>query len=97
MVDWVETSWGPADLDVAHAPTYLAMLHGAEAGDRFVHACRRRTGERPDENVMDIVGYLPDPAKVVQPWRDSGLPISDDLARHRLEQRLGDVLRAQTT
>lgn len=103
VVDWVETSWGPADLDVAHAATYLAMLHGAEAGARFAHAYRRRTGERLDEeafrfwNVMDIVGYLPDPAKVVQPWRDSGRPISDDLARHRLEQRLGDVLRAQTT
>jgi aminoglycoside phosphotransferase (APT) family kinase protein len=103
VVDWVETSWGPADLDVAHAANYLAMLHGAEAGTRFAHAYRRRTGARLDEeafrywNVMDIVGYLPDPAKVVQPWRDSGRPISDDLARHRLEQRLGDVLRAQTT
>ncbi|GAA1650756.1 phosphotransferase family protein [Actinoplanes couchii] len=100
VVDWVETSWGPADLDVAHAATYLAMLHGIEASIRFTDAYRRRTGDRSDEeqcrywNVLDIVGYLPDPVKVVQPWRDSGLDITDDLARRRLEQRLEHVLRA---
>ncbi|WP_327030426.1 aminoglycoside phosphotransferase family protein [Micromonospora sp. NBC_01740] len=100
VVDWVETSWGPATLDVAHAATYLAMLHGVEAGARFTNAYRRRADDRHDEdecrywNVMDIVGYLPDPVKVVQPWRDSGLSISDDLARSRLEQRLEHVLRA---
>lgn len=26
VVDWVETSWGPADLDVAHCSTALALL-----------------------------------------------------------------------
>ena len=41
---------------------------------------------------MDVVGYLPDPTKVVQPWRDQGLEITDELARARLEQRLADVL-----
>jgi aminoglycoside phosphotransferase (APT) family kinase protein len=98
VVDWVETSWGPAELDVAHAATYLAMLHGAEAGARFADAYGRRTGGRHGEearywNVMDIVGYLPDPAKVVHPWRDSGRHIDDDVARSRLEQRLDYVLR----
>ena len=100
VVDWVETSWGPADLDVAHAATYLAMLHGVEAAARFTHAYRRRADDRHSDdqfrywNVMDIVGYLPDPVKVVQPWRDAGRNISDELARNRLEQRLEHVLRA---
>lgn len=100
VVDWVETSWGPADLDVAHAATYLAMLHGLEASTRFTDAYRRRCDRCRDEeefrywNVMDIVGYLPDPVKVAQPWRDCGLHISDDLARRRLEQRLEYVLGA---
>jgi aminoglycoside phosphotransferase (APT) family kinase protein len=35
VVDWVETSWGPADLDVAHCRTALALLHGVDAADRF--------------------------------------------------------------
>ncbi len=98
VVDWVETSWGPADLDVAHAATYLSMLHGVEAAASFIGVYRRRAGEHHDEdefrywNVLDIVGYLPDPAKVVQPWRDSGVDIGDDLARSRLEHRLEQVL-----
>jgi aminoglycoside phosphotransferase (APT) family kinase protein len=97
VVDWVETSWGPAALDVAHACTYLAMLHGVDAADRFADAYRRRAGGRGDEDefryweVMDVVGYLPDPAKVVQPWRDGGLDISDGLACRRLEERLEQV------
>ncbi|SNY66392.1 phosphotransferase family protein [Paractinoplanes atraurantiacus] len=87
VVDWVEASWGPAHLDVAHAATYLAMLHGLEAAIEFSpHADEYWT-------VMDVVGYLPDPAKVAQPWRDCGLDVSDDLARRRLDQWLGHVLR----
>jgi aminoglycoside phosphotransferase (APT) family kinase protein len=35
VVDWVETSWGPADLDVAHCATNLALLYGADAGIAF--------------------------------------------------------------
>ncbi|MGH3392350.1 MAG: hypothetical protein ACRDOO_26060 [Actinomadura sp.] len=31
VVDWVETSWGPADLDVAHCSTALALLYGTQA------------------------------------------------------------------
>jgi hypothetical protein len=34
VVDWVETSWGPADLDVAHCSTNLVLLHGVPAGIR---------------------------------------------------------------
>jgi aminoglycoside phosphotransferase (APT) family kinase protein len=103
VVDWVETSWGPAELDVAHCATYLAMLHGPEAAERFVAAygpgpvdpeatSRVRGGERGYWHVMDVVGYLPDPGKVVQPWRDQGVALSDEAARTRLERRLADVL-----
>lgn len=100
VVDWVETSWGPAGLDVAHCTTYLAMLHGPDAADAFVSAYREHTdGFRDDPGdqrywqVMDIVGYLPDPSKVVQPWRELGRQISDQLARTRLEQHLASVLQ----
>ncbi|HEX8346915.1 MAG TPA: aminoglycoside phosphotransferase family protein [Actinoplanes sp.] len=102
VVDWVETSWGPAGLDVAHAATYLAMLHGGDAAEMFVEAYRRRTDAALDGdgqrhwNLMDIVGYLPDPSKVAQPWRDVGRAVSDELARARLEQRLAAVLQPPT-
>ncbi|MGO4756946.1 phosphotransferase family protein, partial [Streptomyces sp. 2MCAF27] len=32
VVDWAGTSWGPADLDVAHCSTNLALLHGPAWG-----------------------------------------------------------------
>lgn len=44
VVDWVETSWGPADLDVAHCCTYLALRVGLEAVDAFRAAYRRAGG-----------------------------------------------------
>ncbi|XVV17021.1 phosphotransferase family protein [Actinoplanes sp. CA-131856] len=91
VVDWVEASWGPADLDVAHAATYLAMLHGMAAATAFTDACAPRA-ETSYWTVMDIVGYLPDPAKVAQPWRDCGLTVTDDRARHRLEEWLAAAL-----
>lgn len=98
VVDWVETSWGPAGLDVAHTANNLAMLHGTEAATRFTSAYHRLTGDPRGEedhrywNVMDIVGYLPDPVKVAQPWREHGREISDDLARSRLEERLAQFV-----
>ena len=94
VVDWVETSWGPAELDVAHAATYLAMLHGPDVATAFVERCLPGSlgDARRYWHVMDVVGYLPDPVKVAQPWREQGIDVSDDLARARLEQRLADVL-----
>ena len=98
VVDWVETSWGPRALDVAHCTTYLAMLHGPEAGRRFAEIHGRLSGEPADGeeqrywDVMDVVGYLPDPKKVVQPWRDLGRDVTDELGRERLEEHLATVL-----
>ncbi|MBM2615772.1 aminoglycoside phosphotransferase family protein [Actinoplanes sp. LDG1-06] len=89
VVDWVETSWGPAELDVAHAATSLAMLHGVEAAERFTASIGDGTRFW---HVMDIVGFLPDQAKVVRPWRDAGVAVSETVARRRLEERLASVV-----
>lgn len=100
VVDWVETSWGPRGLDVAHCTTYLAMLHGVETAHRFARIYRElaQDSEDPREqrywDVMDVVGYLPDPVKVVQPWRDLGRDITDELTRERLEEHLMSLLGA---
>jgi aminoglycoside phosphotransferase (APT) family kinase protein len=89
VVDWVETSWGPADLDVAHCRTALAMLHGIPAADRFRAAYLRAGGQLggdPYWDVIDAVGFLPDPEKVAAPWRMAGrTDLTADVARRRLE------------
>ena len=87
VVDWVETSIGPAWLDVAHCCTNIAIGHGSDAADRFAAAYVARTGREPQPyfDVMDIVGFLPPPGR-------DGF-ITDAGERRRLEERLRTVLR----
>lgn len=86
IVDWVETSTGPAWLDVAHCSSNLALRHGSEVGQRFAAAYTRVTGveREPYWDVMDIVGFLPPPGRP---------PMFDDPAQlARLEEHLARVL-----
>ena len=86
VVDWVETSWGPAWLDVAHFRTNLVLTHGTEVADRFAATYTRLTGREPQPyfDVMDIVGLLPSPGRV--PF------VSDPAQQRRLEEHLVTVL-----
>lgn len=69
LVDWAEASWGPPDLDVAHACADLAMLHTVADVQTFRVAYARRGGRLdPDPAaaaywvIADVLGFLPDPA-----------------------------------
>ncbi|GAA2248539.1 alpha/beta fold hydrolase [Streptomyces indiaensis] len=79
VVDWVETSWGPADLDVAHCSTALALLHGPEYGlgfrERYEAQGGRLLADGPDHlywRLLDALAYVPDAAKLAGPWRELG-------------------------
>ncbi|MEU0393997.1 aminoglycoside phosphotransferase family protein [Streptomyces sp. NPDC006208] len=96
VVDWVETSWGPADLDVAHCSTALALLHGARAGmdfaDRYVAAGGTLTADPAAHlywRVLDALAFAPDAEKVAVPWRELGRA---DLAPSLLTARLEEYL-----
>ncbi len=82
LVDWVETSWGPAWLDVAHCATNIALDHGTEAAERFAAAYVARSGREPEPyfDVMDVVGFLPPPGRDAR--------ITDPDQQRRLEERL---------
>ncbi|GAA0313698.1 hypothetical protein GCM10010302_60980 [Streptomyces polychromogenes] len=78
VVDWVETSWGPADLDVAHCSTALALLYGVPAGmdfaDRYTAAGGSLT-DGPDHlywRLLDALAFAPEAEKVAVPWRTLG-------------------------
>ncbi|MFF3931467.1 phosphotransferase family protein [Streptomyces hirsutus] len=92
VVDWVETSWGPADLDVAHCSTALALLHGVPAGMRFADRYVAAGGTLAEEGtaplywrLLDALGFARDPEKVAVPWRELGRV---DLTTSVLTQRL---------
>ena len=87
VVDWVETSWGPAGLDVAHCRTHLAFTHGTAVADRFAEAYAEATARRepaPYWDVLDLVGWLPSPNRVAI--------VSGPDQQARLEEHLATVL-----
>ncbi|MFJ1831081.1 phosphotransferase family protein [Streptomyces sp. NPDC088178] len=92
VVDWVETSWGPADLDVAHCSTALALLHGVPEGMRFADRYVAAGGTLAKDGtahlywrLLDTLGFAPDAEKVAVPWRELGRV---DLTASVLTQRL---------
>ncbi|MET9700727.1 aminoglycoside phosphotransferase family protein [Streptomyces sp. NPDC006529] len=98
VVDWVETSWGPADLDVAHCSSALALLHGVPAGmcfaDRYAAAGGALAEDRADHlywRLLDALAFAPDAEKVAVPWRELG---RTDLTPEVLTGRLEEYLEA---
>ncbi|MFD9692604.1 phosphotransferase family protein [Kitasatospora sp. NPDC059088] len=98
VVDWVETSWGPTDLDVAHCSTALALLHGVETGLAFADAYERAGGTLTATGedhlywrLLDALAFAPDAEKVAVPWRELG---RTDLSTQLLSARLEEYVAA---
>ncbi|MFE0475720.1 alpha/beta fold hydrolase [Streptomyces sp. NPDC058947] len=100
VVDWVETSWGPADLDVAHCSTALALLFGAEYGlafrERYEEQGGRRLADGPEHlywRLLDALAYAPDAAKLAGPWRELGrTDLTPEVLGERLEAYVAGLL-----
>lgn len=101
VVDWVETSWGPADLDVAHCSTALALLHGPERGlefrERYEAHGGRDLADGPDHlywRLLDALHYCPDASNLAGPWRDLGRgDLTSAVLAERLEAYVDGLLR----
>ncbi|MFJ9468220.1 phosphotransferase family protein [Streptomyces caniferus] len=98
VVDWAATSWGPADLDVAHCSTNLALLHGPAWGLRFPEAYEEAGGvlaaaanERLYWRVRDGLACSEEVQQVVQSWRQAG---RTDLTMRTVEERLDAYVTA---
>ncbi|MFI6806205.1 alpha/beta fold hydrolase [Streptomyces luteogriseus] len=100
VVDWVETSWGPADLDVAHCSTALALLHGPECGlgfrERYEALGGRRLTDGPEHlywRLLDALAYVPDAARMAGPWRELGrTDLTPEVLGGRLEAYVTGLL-----
>jgi aminoglycoside phosphotransferase (APT) family kinase protein len=88
VVDWVETSTGPAWLDAAHAATNLALAFGPEPAWTFLERYAALTGRGLEKYwlVMDAVGFLPSPGR--EPMFGSPTELQ------RLDHWLHDLIRA---
>ncbi|MER5198379.1 phosphotransferase family protein [Streptomyces sp. NPDC002755] len=92
VVDWVQTSWGPADLDVAHCSTNLALLHGPAWGLRFAEAYEEAGGvpaasasERLYWRLLDVLAFAGGLRWVARPWQEAGRA---ELTTRAVEERL---------
>ncbi|MFE0253381.1 alpha/beta fold hydrolase [Streptomyces sp. NPDC059010] len=100
VVDWVETSWGPADLDVAHCSTALALLHGPEHGLGFRQRYEAHGGRPLADGrdhlywrLLDALAYSPDAAKLAAPWRELGrAELTPEVLGGRLAGYVGGLL-----
>nr|WP_232531564.1 aminoglycoside phosphotransferase family protein [Microlunatus antarcticus] len=100
LIDWAETSWGPSDLDVAHACSNFAMLHTVDDALAFAATYERRGGRLdPDLEArrywtgLDVLGFLPDPGPVVVALTRQRPDLDAEGVRHRLEDLLAVALR----
>jgi aminoglycoside phosphotransferase (APT) family kinase protein len=98
VVDWAATSWGPADLDVAHCSTNLALLHGPAWGLRFADAYEEAGGvlaaaasERLYWQVRDGLASSEEVQQVAQSWREAG---RTELTTRAVEERLDAYVTA---
>ncbi|WP_265446471.1 phosphotransferase family protein [Flexivirga meconopsidis] len=98
VVDWAAACWGPADLEVAHCATNLALLHGPAWGLRFVDAYERAGGALAAEPgarrywlVRDVLAASEELREISTPWRELGRP---ELTPYVLGERLSAYLRS---
>lgn len=87
VVDWVETSTGPAWLDACHAATALAVAADARSARDFLAAYTATTGRRGEQYwaLLDAVAYLPLPG---------GKPLFGEAAElARLDDWLVELMR----
>ncbi|WP_033215507.1 phosphotransferase family protein [Kitasatospora phosalacinea] len=98
VVDWAAAAWGPADLDVAHCSTNLALLHGPAWGLRFTEAYQEAGGvlaAAPDERlywqVRSPLAFSEEVEWVARPWQEAG---RTELTARAVEERLDAYLVA---
>lgn len=85
-------SWGPADLDVVHCSTDLALLHSPAWGMRFAEAYEEAgralataASERLYWRARDGPAFSEEVQLVSQPWREAGRA---ELTTRAVEERL---------
>ncbi|MFC8495588.1 MULTISPECIES: phosphotransferase family protein [unclassified Streptomyces] len=92
VVDWSQPSWGPADLDVAHCSTNLALLHDPSWGLRFAGAYEEAGGtlaSKPGERLYWLVRDALACSEEVDLWAQAYQAAGrTDLTTSVLERRL---------
>ena len=96
VIDWINASWGPPEIDVGHCRKDLSIVFGVETADRFLQAYRSLTGadHHPYWDLLCLLdsGFLSG-SGIFEGWAELGLKgLTPRLMRQRLDEYVRSVL-----
>jgi aminoglycoside phosphotransferase (APT) family kinase protein len=95
VIDWVEASVGPPDIDVGHCRLNLTVLFSAEVAERFRQMYEAEAGRKVDPwwDVHALLSFGPDWKRFLPIQIDGRAPLDVDGMTSRVEDVLERSLR----
>jgi len=95
VVDWVEASRGPPDVDVGHCRLNLTLLFSADVAERFREMYEAEAGRTVDPwwDVCSLLSFGPDWKQFLPIQIDGRAPLDVDGMTSRMEDVLERTLR----
>jgi len=97
VIDWINASWGPPEIDVGHCRKDLAVVFGVHTADRFLRAYQSLTGaeQHPYWDLLSVMdsGFLSDEG-VFEGWEEVGLTgLTPTVVHARLDEYVTSLVR----
>lgn len=95
VIDWVQASVGPPDIDVGHCRLNLTVLFSADVADRFREMYEAEAGRKVDPwwDLQALLSYGPDWKRFLPLQVDGRAPLDVDGMTRRIEDVLERTLR----
>jgi aminoglycoside phosphotransferase (APT) family kinase protein len=95
VIDWVEASVGPPDIDVGHCRLNLTLLFSAEVAERFRQIYEAEAGRKVDPrwDVHSLLAFGPDWKRFLPIQIGDRAPLDVDGMTSRMEEVLERTLR----
>lgn len=95
VIDWVQASVGPLDIDVGHCRLNLTLVFSADVADRFLEMYEAEAGRKVDPywDVHALLTYGPDFHRFLPIQIDGRAPFDGDGMTRRMEDVLERALR----
>jgi aminoglycoside phosphotransferase (APT) family kinase protein len=95
VIDWVQASVGPPDIDVGHCRLNLTLLFSADVADRFRQMYEAEAGRKVDPwwDVHALLSFGPDWKSFLPVQIDGRAPLDVDGMTSRMEDVLERSLR----
>jgi aminoglycoside phosphotransferase (APT) family kinase protein len=95
VIDWVQASLGPPDIDVGHCRLNLTLLFSADVAERFRQMYEAEAGRKVDPrwDLESLLIYGPDFKRFLPIQIDGRAPLDVDAMTRRMEDILERTLR----